>query len=455
MEDQSSSKIIENSSELAKYLEDGCKAVSDFKIGTEHEKFGYNRLSLKPLPYSGACSIEAVLRGLMETFGWGPIEEDRKLIGLHKNGANVSLEPGGQLELSGGLLENVHQTCMEVATHLAEVKTVADRMGAGFIGLGVAPEWYHDEMPLMPKGRYKLMSPYMAKVGSLGQSMMFRTCTVQVNLDYCSEEDMVKKMRVGLALQPIATALFAASPFFEGSVTGYKSFRSRIWQDTDKRRTGMLPFVFEKGFGFESWVEYALDVPMYFVKRNNIYLNALGQSFRDFIRGELSVLPGEKPLISDWVDHLSTIFPEVRLKQFIEMRGADAGPWSRICALPAFWVGIIYDSTSLDNAWDLCKSWSDLDRQNINFDVAKHGFSAKIKNRSVKMVAKELIEISERGLKNRRKPNSHGTKDDETEFLAPLFQSIENEMSLSDEMLQKLRTVWGWDIKAIYNEYCY
>ena len=280
--------VVEGKNQLVQYLEDGCKPKSSWKIGTEHEKFGFIKSNLKPLPYKGNCSVLGVLKGLIETFGWTPIKENDLIIGLKKGDANITLEPGGQLELSGGLLDNVHETCLEVATHLAEVKTIADRIGSGFIGLGSAPEWLHDEMPTMPKDRYKLMAPYMEKVGSHGTKMMFRTCTVQVNLDYSSESDMVKKMRVGLAIQPLATALFAASPFFEGKVTGFKSFRSRIWHDTDKSRTGMLPFVFDEGYGFESWVDYALDVPMYFIKRNNKYINALGLSFRDFLEDRLS-----------------------------------------------------------------------------------------------------------------------------------------------------------------------
>ena len=455
MAKKSCTRIIDNSRELVQYLEEGCKPIEAWKIGTEHEKFGYSKLDLKPLRYSGSCSIESVLKGLLETFGWMPVIEDNNLIGLSKDGANISLEPGGQLELSGALLDNVHQTCLEVANHLAEVKTVADRIGAGFIGLGAAPEWKQDEMPVMPKGRYKLMAPYMEKVGSHGTEMMFRTCTVQVNLDYCSEEDMVQKMRVGLALQPIATALFSASPFFESKKTGYNSYRSRIWQDTDRARTGMLPFVFEESFGFQAWVEYALDVPMYFVYRNGKYLNALGQSFRDFLKGRLPALPNEKPLISDWEDHLTTIFPEVRLKRFIEMRGADAGPWAKICALPAFWVGIIYDKNSLDDAWELCKNWTQSERQKLYQDVAKYGLRASIGKRQVKDIALDLLNLSNDGLLKRKKSNAHGTKQDESEFLRPLYEILEQGNSLADDILHKYLTSWSRDLKNIYSEYCY
>ena len=448
-------QTIENTTELVRYLEDGNKPIEAWKIGTEHEKFGYNKKDLKPLQYSGACSIESILVGLKETFGWLPIVEDNFLIGLSKGGANISLEPGGQLELSGAPLDNVHETCMEVANHLAEVKTIADRIEAGFIGLGAAPVWKHSDMPVMPKGRYKLMAPYMEKVGSHGTQMMFRTCTVQVNLDYSSELDMVKKFRVALALQPIATALFSASPFFEGKETGYSSYRARIWQDTDKDRTGMLPFVFDDGFGFQAWVDYALDVPMYFVHRNGEYLNALGQSFRDFLNGKLPALPNQKPLISDWEDHLTTIFPEVRLKKFLEMRGADAGPWAKICALPAFWVGIIYDKVSLDQAWQLCKNWSSSDRNQLSKGVAKHGLRASIANRKVIEIASDLLKISHEGLIRRNKSNAHKTKRNEGEFLKPLFDSLEKGSSLADEINEKYQTSWSNDINHIYSDYCY
>ncbi len=447
--------IVENKNQLIQFFEDGCKPKSSWKIGTEHEKFGFIKSNLKPLPYKGHCSVLSVLNGLIETFGWKPIEENKCIIGLKKDTANITLEPGGQLELSGALLDSVHETCFEVATHLAEVKTVADRIGAGFIGLGSAPEWMHKEMPIMPKDRYKLMAPYMEKVGSHGTKMMFRTCTVQVNLDYSSESDMIKKMRVGLALQPVATALFAASPFFEGKITGFKSYRSRIWHDTDKSRTGMLPFVFDEGYGFESWVNYALKVPMYFIKRDNRYINAMGLSFQDFLEGKLSVLPNEKPKLSDWIDHLSTIFPEARLKQYIEMRGADAGPWSRICALPAFWVGIIYDEQALDTAWNICKEWTADERYKLYKDVSKLGFDAIIRDKSVKQLAYETLLLSENGLKNRKKMNIHCTKQNECEFLSPLFSSLDKGMSLADEILIRYNKSWSKDIKQIYSEYSY
>ncbi|MFN4098904.1 MAG: glutamate--cysteine ligase, partial [Pararhodobacter sp.] len=348
---QSGGGPIEHRDQLAEYLATGCKPVADWRIGTEHEKFGYCTDDLLPLPYEGPRSIRMVLEGLRDRFGWAPVLEGDKLIGLTLNGANVSLEPGGQLELSGAPLETIHQTCDEVNEHLRDVKSIADEVGVAFIGLGAAPEWSHEQMPLMPKGRYKLMDSYMQQVGTHGTQMMRRTCTVQVNLDFGSEADMVQKFRVALALQPVATALFASSPFFEGKPNGHKSWRSRIWRDLDASRTGTLPFAFEDGMGFERYVDYALDVPMYFVYRDGKYINALGQSFRDFLKGRLPALPGEVPTLSDWADHLTTIFPEARLKKYLEMRGADGGQWRRLCALPALWVGMLYDQSSLDAAW--------------------------------------------------------------------------------------------------------
>ncbi|MEM9784813.1 MAG: glutamate--cysteine ligase, partial [Pseudomonadota bacterium] len=349
---------IEHRDDLAAYMANGCKPREDWRIGTEHEKFGYCVDTHRPLPYAGERSIVAVLEGLRDRFGWSPLSEGGNIIGLEKDGANVSLEPGGQLELSGAPLRTIHETCDEVNTHLAEVRAVADEIGVGFIGLGAAPEWSHEDMPRMPKGRYKLMTEYMGRVGTHGTQMMYRTCTVQVNLDFASEADMVQKLRVALALQPVATALFAASPFFEGKVNGYQSWRSRIWQDLDADRTGMLPWVFEDGMGFERWADYALDVPMYFVYRDGTYIDARGQSFRDFLNGRLPALPGEVPTLSDWGDHLTTLFPEARIKKFIEMRGADGGPWRRLCALPALWVGLLYDAAALDAAWEVAKDWT-------------------------------------------------------------------------------------------------
>ncbi|MEC3859787.1 glutamate--cysteine ligase [Mesobacterium sp. TK19101] len=452
---QSGGGPIERHEQLAEYLAEGCKPKEDWRIGTEHEKFGYLTDTHAPLPYDGERSIRAVLEGLRDRYGWGEVREAGVLIGLEKNGANVSLEPGGALELSGAPLETIHQTCDEVNEHLREVKCIADEIGVGFIGLGAAPDWSHEEMPLMPKGRYKLMDAYMGTVGKTGTTMMRRTCTVQVNLDFGSEADMVKKMRVALALQPVATALFANSPFFEGKPNGLKSYRSWVWRHLDPARTGMLPFVFDDGFGFEAYAEYALDVPMYFVYRDGKYINALGQSFRDFLKGELPALPGEKPTLSDWADHLTTIFPEARLKKFIEMRGADGGPWRRICALPGFWVGLMYHQDSLDAAWDMVKHWDDETREAWRVEASERGLQAIVGGRRMIDLAAEVVDISRAGLKARARPGLGGMVQDERHFLHALEDSIETAKTPADELLDAYNGPWNGDLSKIYKEFSY
>ncbi|NNK78697.1 MAG: glutamate--cysteine ligase [Litoreibacter sp.] len=452
---QSGGGPITDHAQMAEYLADGCKPKEDWRIGTEHEKFGYCKDTLKPLPYDGPRSIKAILEGLRDEFGWAPLEEAGNIIGLVKDGANVSLEPGGQLELSGAPLETIHETCDEVNQHLKEVQSVADRIGARFIGLGAAPEWTHEQMPVMPKGRYKLMTDYMGRVGTHGTQMMYRTCTVQVNLDFSSEADMVQKLRVALALQPVATALFANSPFFEGKPNAHKSWRSRVWRSLDDARTGMLPFVFDEGFGFEAWVDYALDVPMYFVYRDGVYIDALGQSFRDFLKGELPALPGETPTLSDWADHLTTIFPEARIKKFIEMRGADGGPWRRLCALPAFWVGLTYDQGALDAAWDLVKGWDAETREALRVAASEQALEAKVGSIHMHDLAREVVSIADAGLKARARPGAGGLVPDETHFLNALKESVETGKVPADELLEHYHGDWNGDLTRVYSEYSY
>ncbi|MEV8467120.1 glutamate--cysteine ligase [Fluviibacterium sp. DFM31] len=452
---QSGGGPIEHRDQLAAYLADGCKPKDDWRIGTEHEKFAYCRDTLNPLPYDGERSIKAVLEGLRDRFGWTPVMEGENIIGLEKDGANVSLEPGGQLELSGAPLETIHGTCDEVNTHLREVRDVSDHLGVGFIGLGAAPIWTGDQMPVMPKGRYALMTGYMDKVGTHGKQMMYRTCTVQVNLDFASEADMVQKLRVALALQPVATALFANSPFFEGKVNGHKSWRSRVWRDLDPDRTGMLPFVFEDGFGFDAWVDYALDVPMYFVYRDGKYIDALGQSFRDFLKGQLPALPGEVPTLSDWADHLTTIFPEARIKKFIEMRGADGGPWRRLCALPALWVGLTYDQGALDAAWDLVKGWDAETREAWRVAASVDGLQARVNGQLMQDLAREVVDIAEAGLTARARPGANGLIPDETHFLNALQESVESGRTPADELLGRYNGDWNGDLTRIYADYSY
>jgi glutamate--cysteine ligase len=452
---QSGGGPIESKAQLAEYLAAGCKPKDQWRIGTEHEKFGYCRDTLNPLPYDGPRSIRAVLEGLRDRYGWAPVLEAGHIIGLEKNGANVSLEPGGQLELSGAPLENIHQTCDEVNEHLREVRSVAEGIGVEFIGLGAAPVWSHDQMPVMPKGRYKLMTDYMDRVGTMGKTMMYRTCTVQVNLDFGSEADMVQKLRVALALQPVATALFANSPFLDGKPNGHKSWRARVWRDLDAARTGMLPFVFDDGFGFEAWVDYALDVPMYFVYRDGKYINALGQSFRDFMRGELPALPGEIPTLSDWADHLTTIFPEARLKKFIEMRGADGGPWRRLCALPALWVGLLYDQTALDAAWDIAKSLDAETRDGLRISASVEGLQGEVGGVKLHDLARQVVEIAEAGLKARACEGAGGMLPDETHFLNALKETLETGQTPADELLARYHGDWQGDLTRIYEDYKY
>ena len=444
---------IESRDELAAFLEAGCKPRANWRIGTEHEKFGFCKDTLKALPYEGERSVRAMLEGLRDQYGWAPIEENGVLIGLKKDGASVSLEPGGQFELSGAPLSNIHETCIEVGDHLREVRSIADKIGIAFLGLGFSPVWSLNDTPMMPKGRYRIMKRYMDEVGRLGHQMMFRSCTVQTNLDFSSEADMVKKMRVSLALQPVATALFANSPFAEDRPNGFQSYRAHVWTDTDPDRTGMLPFAFEDGFGFERYADYALDVPMYFLRRGGEYLDCAGKSFRQFLDGKLDVVPGERPAIDDWEDHLSTLFPEVRLKQFLEMRGADSGPWARICALPAFWVGILYDETCLDAAWDLVKVLTAAERESLRRNAPVMGLDAPIRDITLKEIALEALAISREGLKRRARLNGAG--DDETGFLRELDEIAESGKNAAQRMLDSYHGRWNRDLSHTFKEHAY
>lgn len=439
--------------ELAAWLESGCKPPERWGMGTEHEKFGFCTDTLQPLPYDGPRSIRAMLEGLAERFDWRPILENGLPIGLEKDNCSVSLEPGGQLELSGALLDNVHQTCSEVNTHLAEVRTVAEPLGIGFLGMGFHPTARREDIDWMPKSRYVIMRNYMPTVGSLGHDMMKRTCTVQVNLDYASEADMVAKFRASLALQPIATALFANSPFTEGRPNGYLSYRAHVWTDTDPDRTGMLPWVFESGMGFERYVEYMLDVPMYFVQREGRLINCAGHSFRDFMQGKLAALPGERPTLADWEDHLTTTFPETRLKRFLEMRGADGGPWGRLCALPAFWVGLLYDADSLAACLELSAGWGTPEREQLRRDVTRRGLAARIGGRSVGEIAAELLELAHGGLARRKRLNHKG--EDEQKFLLALDEIVERGSTPAEALLDALDSRWDGDIRQIFVENAY
>ena len=431
----------------------GAKPPERWRIGTEHEKLVYRLADGRAPAYAEPGGIRDLLAGLAR-FGWEPVEEiapdgSSNVIAMRGSDGAISLEPAGQLELSGAPLETLHQTCAETGRHLHQVKEVGAELGLGYLGLGMWPDKRRADLPVMPKGRYAIMLDHMPRVGSMGLDMMLRTTTIQVNLDYASEADMARKFRVGLALQPVATALFANSPFTEGRPNGWLSYRSHIWSDTDPARTGMIPFVFEDGFGYERYVDYMLDVPMYFVFRNGRYIDAAGLSFRDFLDGRLSVLPGERPRMSDWIDHLSTAFPEVRLKSFLEMRGADGGPWSRICALPAFWVGLLYDSSALDAAWDLVKGWSMAEREALRTDAPKLGLAAPVSGgRTMRELAGEVLDIAARGLSARGRIGPSG--DNEVGFLDPLREIVASGKTPADRLLDLYRDQWDGDIARVY-----
>ncbi|WP_176597068.1 MULTISPECIES: glutamate--cysteine ligase [Sphingobium] len=442
--------IIESRDQLIAAFAKGAKPKDRWRIGTEHEKFVYSRKDHHAPSYDERGGIHTLLIGLTR-YGWNPVFEGENIIALSGTDGTISLEPAGQLELSGAPLENLHQTCAETSRHLEQVKYVGDMLGLGFLGLGMWPDKTREELPIMPKGRYDIMLRHMPRVGTMGLDMMLRTCTIQTNLDYGSEADMVKKFRVSLALQPLATALFANSPFTEGKPNGFLSYRSHIWSDTDPGRTGMLPFVFEDGFGYERYADYALDVPMYFVYRDGRYIDAAGQSFRDFLNGELPALPGEKPTEKDWEDHLSTAFPEVRMKSFLEMRGADGGPWNRICALPALWVGLLYDEGALDAAWDLVKDWSMEERQILRDSVPKLALDAPIGgNRKLRDIAGEVLAIARSGLSARARLNASG--DNESGFLAPLDEIIASGQTHAERLLARYHGEWQGDLSQIYAE---
>jgi glutamate--cysteine ligase len=444
---------IASKADLVRYIESGNKPPEAWRIGTEHEKFVFRLDSHRPISYDEPDGIRTMLEAFRDRFGWEPLFEGDRLLALVKNKASITLEPAGQFELSGAPLETIHETCHEVGSHLEQVRAIGNDLGVGMIGLGFTPDWSREDMPHMPKGRSEIMRRYMPKVGNLGLDMMHRTCTVQVNLDFSSEADMVQKFRASLALQPIATALFAASPFSAGKPNGFLSYRSHIWTDTDPDRCGMLPFVFEPGFGFERYVDYMLDVPMYFVYRGERYIDAAGQSFRDFIAGKLPAYPGEKPHLGDWSDHLTTAFPEVRLKKFLEMRGADAGPWRRLCALPALWVGLLYDQAALDAASDLVRDWTIEEMLALRADVPRQALKTPFRKTTLQQIALQVLEISRMGLKNRRKQTAHS--DDESLFLDPLFEIARSGQTPAEELLANYHGRWHGSIDPVYSEYAY
>ncbi len=443
-------------SELSAYLAKGPRPRQDFRIGTEHEKFAFFRADNSPVPYFGDASISALLKGMEKKLGWEPIMDGDNIIGLGEQSGMgaISIEPGGQFELSGAPVETIHQTCRESNQHLAVLREIAEPMGIRFLGIGGSPKWTRAETPRMPKSRYEIMTRYMPKVGSKGLDMMYRTCTIQVNLDFSSEADMAAKMRVSMKLQSIATALFASSPFTEGKPNGLLSWRGDIWRDTDNQRSGVLPFVFKEDFGFADYVEWALDVPMYFIVRDGKYHDCTHVTFRQFMNGALK---GEvkdwEPTMGDWTNHLSTLFPDVRLKRFLEMRGADGGPWRRICALPAFWVGLLYDDTALADAETLTADWTVEDVIAMRDAVPAKGLKAEIKGRSVLDIAREAVALSKAGLKARARLNGEGQ--DESIFLQPLDEVLAKKTTMADDMLSLYHGRWNGSVEPVFEEYQY
>jgi glutamate--cysteine ligase len=456
-QDQVPSQPVDSRDDLVAWIAAGSKPAEDWRIGTEHEKFLFHTDTLKPVPYEGESGVRVLMQSLIERFGWQPIMEGANIIALKRpegeRGGTISLEPGGQFELSGEPLASVHEVAAETQAHLDQCLQVGSPLGIGFLGVGFAPSWTLAEMPRMPKQRYRVMTDYMPKVGTRGLDMMYRTCTIQVNLDFADEADMVQKFRVSLALQPIATAIFACSPFTEGKPNGFLSLRSEVWRDTDRARTGMLPFVFEPGMSFERYADYALDVPMYFVYRDGRYIDTAGASFRDFLAGRLGQLPGERPTLDDWSDHLTTLFPEVRMKRFLEMRGADGGRWRRICAVPAFWAGLLYDRTSLDAAWDLVRGWSAEERQGLRDAVPRTGLRTPFRGASVLEAARAALAISRAGLVRRALRDAQGS--DETRFLEPVEAFLRDRLSPAEEMLARYQGPWGHSVAPLFTEYAF
>jgi glutamate--cysteine ligase len=446
------SPIISSRDELVAYLEAGCKPAREWRIGTEHEKFVFHTADYSPVAYDGDRGIRVLLESIGDRFGWDEVLEKGNIIALRRKdcpkGGSVSLEPGGQLELSGAPLDTVHQVQEEIRQHLVEVTEVGKELGLGFLGVGFSPKWTLAQTPVMPKERYRIMKRYMPTRGRLGLDMMFRTATVQVNMDFAGESDMVRKIRVGLSLQSVATALFANSPFTNGKPNGYQSYRAEIWRDTDPDRSGLLPFAFEDGMGFERYVDYALDVPMYFVYRDDSYVDVAGASFRDFLGGKLAALPGVLPTLDDWADHLTTLFPDVRLKRFLEMRGADSGNFGQLCALPALWVGLLYDSEALDQAAQLIADWSLVELEALRDSVPRLGLATPFRSRRLVDVAREVVTIALGGLRRRARLNRSG--EDEHKALEPLLETLEQGHSPSDRLLAEYRGPWQGDIDKMF-----
>ena len=449
------SQISPSFNALVSWLSSKEKDPKEWRIGTEHEKFIYTLDGFAPVAYEGEAGIEAILHYLSDTYDMTPILEQGKYVALKTNdGASISLEPGGQFELSGNIVKTLHHSCVETNKHLRQMLDVTAKLGLGMIGSGFHPTASREQINWMPKGRYKIMKNYMPKVGNLGLDMMLRTCTIQTNLDYQDEEDMRRKFKTSLALQPIATALFANSPIKDGSLTNIQSNRALVWTDTDPDRCGVPQCVFDSNFGYEQWIDYVLDVPMYFIYRDGQYLDVAGKSFRRFMTSEYrDEFFGHTASMSDFEDHITTVFPDVRLKGYLEMRGADGGPWSIICALPALWVGLLYDSEALQKAEAIANQFSHQDVVNARISAAKDGLKGQIGSQTIHKVAEKLLEIAEIGLKNRARMDKDG--EDERTFLTPLKTIIDSGLTQADIVRELYHTEWDEDINKVYTYYRY
>ena len=447
---------IQDKEQLVSWFRSGFKEKSKWMVGTEHEKFAYTFSKKKkryiPLSYFGENGINAFLIELCK-FGWLPVYENGNIIELKKEAQSITLEPGGQIELSGAPLKDLHSTCKETNEHLKLVKEVGKKLDILLVGLGARPNEFLKDVPLMPKARYDIMRNYMPSKGSRGLEMMHSTCTVQANLDFESEQDMKKKTSLAVKLQPIVTTLFANSPFYEGTFNGFQSLRKHIWTDTDPDRCGILKIALEDDFNFSSYVDFALSVPMYFVIREKKYIDCSGKSFLDFLNGKLDILPGEKPTFEDWENHISTIFTEVRLKKFIEVRGADAGNWRRTCALPAFWVGLLYGESSINSAEKICCDWTVEEIEKLSLDVAKKGLDAEIKKEKVLNIANELLKIARGSLVEREVLDSQGNN--ESGYLNVLEEIILRKSSPAKELMEKFSNKYNSNFEELMKDIAY
>ena len=439
--------------DLVLYMEAGSKPPEQWGCGTEYEEFAYRKSDLKPLTYDGAQGLEALLKGFHKRFGWQAQKEDGHIVGLTSPEgapkASITTEPAGQVELSGAVCATIHENAAEIDLYKKQMAEIGKELGIGFLGIGYAPVWKLIDMNPIPKKRYAIISRYMAQNSIMGIDMMYRSCTVQVNMDFKDEADMVLKMRIGLALQPIVSALFASSPFVDGKPNGFITNRVNIWRYADQTRAGLLPEAFDDGFGFEAYVDYALDIPIYFVERGRRYLDAKGQTFRDFLEGKLEILPNERPVMKDWETHLATIYPEARLKKFIEMRGADSG-WTRehLVALPALWTGLLYDGACCSAAWELAKNWDEETREQARGQAIHKGLGGSLQGRAMLDIAKDIVEIAHAGLKARNIKNDKG--EDERIHLAALDDRIESGKTASDRLLDLYKGEWGGDSSKIF-----